>query len=279
MNGQELEKPVSAKIKEAADYIKSRASAAPEVGLILGSGLGVLADEITDAATLNYADIPHFPVSTVEGHAGELLVGDLAGKKVILMKGRFHQYEGYGATEVSFPVRVMKALGANSLLVTNAAGGINTEYEPGDLMLIRDHINFMFRNPLIGPNDPQVGVRFPDMSEAYSKKLRDAAREVATQEDIRVREGVYAGLLGPSYETPAEIRMLRVLGADAVGMSTVPETIVARHAGMEVLGISCISNMAAGILDQPLSHAEVMETAERVRDTFIRLVKGIVPKL
>jgi purine-nucleoside phosphorylase len=279
MNGQELEKPVSAKIKEAADYIKSRASAAPEVGLILGSGLGVLADEITDAATLNYADIPHFPVSTVEGHAGELLVGDLAGKKVILMKGRFHQYEGYGATEVSFPVRVMKALGAKTLLVTNAAGGINTEYEPGDLMLIRDHINFMFRNPLIGPNDPQVGVRFPDMSEAYSKKLRDAAREVATQEDIRVREGVYAGLLGPSYETPAEIRMLRVLGADAVGMSTVPETIVARHAGMEVLGISCISNMAAGILDQPLSHAEVMETAERVRDTFIRLVKGIVPKL
>ncbi|WP_407673205.1 purine-nucleoside phosphorylase [Paenibacillus alkalitolerans] len=266
-------------MKQASEYIKSKTDAKPDIGLILGSGLGVLAEEISEAVTLHYSDIPHFPVSTVEGHAGELLIGTLEGKQVVLMKGRFHQYEGYGPTEVSFPVRVMKALGVNKLLVTNAAGGVNMDYEPGDLMLIRDHINFMFRNPLIGPNDPATGVRFPDMSEAYAKRLRDIAKSVAVKEGIRLREGVYLGLLGPTYETPAEIRMIRVLGADAVGMSTVPETIVARHAGMEVLGISCISNMAAGILDQPLSHDEVMETAERVKDTFIRLVKGIVRQL
>ncbi|HZG78240.1 MAG TPA: purine-nucleoside phosphorylase [Paenibacillus sp.] len=251
----------------------------PAIALVLGSGLGVLADEIENAVTISYGDIPHFPISTVEGHAGELLIGTLAGKPVLLMKGRFHMYEGYGAETVSFPVRVMKALGVTTLLVTNAAGGINAAFQPGDLMLISDHINFMFKNPLIGPNDPEVGVRFPDMSEAYSKRLRALARGVGEKVGVSFQEGVYAGLLGPTYETPAEIRMLRTLGADAVGMSTVPETIAARHSGIEVLGISCISNMAAGMLDQPLDHAEVMETAERVRETFIRVVKGIVAEL
>ncbi|MCI3920221.1 purine-nucleoside phosphorylase [Paenibacillus sp. TRM 82003] len=266
-------------IQEAASYIQSKTSIVPEIGLILGSGLGVLADSIESAVTIHYDDIPHFPVSTVEGHAGELLIGTLVGKPVLLMKGRFHMYEGYGADVVSFPVRVMKALGVKTLLVTNASGGINAAFEPGDLMLITDHINFMFKNPLIGPNDPSIGVRFPDMSEAYSRRLRDVARGVGAKEGIALKEGVYLGLLGPSYETPAEIRMLRTLGADAVGMSTVPETIAARHAGIEVLGISCISNMAAGMLDQPLSHQEVMETGERVKETFIRLVKGVLSQL
>ncbi|WP_309118728.1 purine-nucleoside phosphorylase [Paenibacillus sp.] len=268
-----------ASIREAAAYLESRTSVRPEIALVLGSGLGVLADSIQDAVTVDYADIPHFPVSTVEGHAGELLIGTLAGKPVLLMKGRFHMYEGYGAETVSFPVRVMKALGVKTLLVTNAAGGINASFQPGDLMLISDHINWMFRNPLIGPNDPEVGVRFPDMSEAYSKRLRALARRVGESVGVTFQEGVYAGLLGPTYETPAEIRMLRTLGADAVGMSTVPETIAARHSGIEVLGISCISNMAAGMLDQPLSHQEVMETAEKVRETFIRVVTGIVAEL
>ncbi len=270
---------MTAAIREAVDYIGTRTNVRPAIALVLGSGLGVLADEIENAVTISYGDIPHFPVSTVEGHAGELLVGTLAGKPVLLMKGRFHMYEGYGAETVSFPVRVMKALGVKTLVVTNAAGGINASFQPGDLMLISDHINFMFKNPLIGPNDPEVGVRFPDMSEAYSKRLRALARGVGEKVGVSFQEGVYAGLLGPTYETPAEIRMLRTLGADAVGMSTVPETIAARHSGIEVLGISCISNMAAGMLDQPLDHAEVMETAERVRETFIRVVKGIVAEL
>lgn len=268
-----------ANIQEAADYIQGKTNLRPEIGLILGSGLGVLADSLEEAAAFDYSDIPHFPVSTVEGHAGKLLLGKLMGKDVLMMKGRFHLYEGYDAAAVAFPIRVMKKLGVKMLLVTNAAGGINESYSPGDLMLIQDHINFMFRNPLIGPNEPELGVRFPDLSEAYSRELRALAKRVGEKEGIALREGVYAGMLGPSYETPAEIRMLRILGADAVGMSTVPETIAARHAGMEVLGISCISNMAAGILDQPLSHEEVMETAERVKKTFIRLVTGILAEL
>lgn len=268
-----------ANIQEAADYIQGKTNLRPEIGLILGSGLGVLADSLEEAAAFDYSDIPHFPVSTVEGHAGKLLLGKLMGKDVLMMKGRFHLYEGYDAAAVAFPIRVMKKLGVKMLLVTNAAGGINESYSPGDLMLIQDHINFMFRNPLIGPNEPELGVRFPDLSEAYSRELRALAKRVGEKEGIALREGVYAGMLGPSYETPAEIRMLRILGADAVGMSTVPETIAARHAGMEVLGISCISNMAAGILDQPLSHEEVMETAERVKETFIRLVTGILAEL
>lgn len=266
----------AAQIKEAAAYIAGRVQVKPEIGLIMGSGLGVLGDHIENAVTIDYSEIPHFPVSTVEGHAGELLVGTLSGRTVLLMRGRFHMYEGYGPQLTAFPVRVMKALGVTTLLVTNAAGGVNLGYEAGNLMLISDHLNMTGKNPLIGPNDNELGVRFPDMSEAYSKRLRAIARETAAKQGLKLQEGVYAGLLGPSYETPAEIRMLRVLGADAVGMSTVAEVIAARHSGIEVLGISCISNMAAGVLDQPLSHDEVMETTERVKAEFLALVKELI---
>lgn len=266
-------------IREAADYIRSKTDITPQVGLILGSGLGVLADHIEGAASIPYKEIPYFPQSTVEGHAGELLIGTLNGASVVLMKGRFHMYEGYGPEMTAFPVRVMKELGVKTLLVTNAAGGINTSYQPGDLMLISDHINLTGTSPLTGHNDNELGPRFPDMSQAYSRKLRELARKTAEQKQIPLQEGVYVGLLGPSYETPAEIRMLRTLGGDAVGMSTVSEVIVARHAGLEVLGISCISNMASGILDQPLSHTEVMETTDRVREKFLGLVLAIIPEM
>lgn len=268
-----------ATIQEAAAYIRSQSDIKPEIGLILGSGLGVLADLIEDSVAIDYHHIPHFPVSTVEGHEGELLLGTIQGRPVVMMKGRFHMYEGYGPEVTAFPVRVMKELGIATLLVTNAAGGVNTSYEPGDLMVLSDHLNMTGRNPLIGPNDSALGVRFPDMSEAYSRRLRAVFKETAAQQGLKIQEGVYAGLLGPTYETPAEIVMLRTLGADAVGMSTVSETIVARHAGIEVLGISCITNMAAGILDQPLSHDEVMETADRVRDQFLKLVLAIIPQM
>lgn len=269
----------SAHIKEAAEFIESKTALKPEIGLIMGSGLGVLGDHLENPITIDYHDIPHFPISTVEGHAGELLIGTLSGRTVLLMRGRFHMYEGYGPELTAFPVRVMKALGIQSLLVTNAAGGVNLTYDPGNLMLISDHLNLTGKNPLIGPNDNELGVRFPDMSEAYSKRLRAIARDIAAEQGITLREGVYAGLLGPTYETPAEIRMLRVIGADAVGMSTVAEVIAARHSGIETVGISCISNMAAGILDQPLSHAEVMETTERVKNQFLALVTALIEKM
>jgi purine-nucleoside phosphorylase len=267
------------KMIEVQKFIENRTQAKPTIGLILGSGLGVLADEITDAVKIPYADIPHFPVSTVEGHEGQLVIGQLNGKQVVAMQGRFHFYEGYSLEQVTFPIRVMKAMGVQTLIITNASGGINMDYQPGDLMIIKDHINLTGRNPLIGPNDDSFGVRFPDMSTAYDPAYRELAHKVAKQNGIDVQEGVYVGLTGPTYETPAEIRMLRILGADAVGMSTVPEVIVARHAGIRVLGISCISNMAAGILPQPLSHAEVMETAEKVKSTFLRLMRGIIEEL
>lgn len=266
-------------IDEAAAFIRSTTNVQPEIGLILGSGLGVLGDELEDAVTIPYEDIPHFPVSTVEGHAGELVLGKLQGRNVVLMRGRFHMYEGYEPERTALPVRVMKALGVTTLLVTNAAGGVNLGYKPGNLMLISDHINLTGRNPLVGPNDNALGVRFPDMSDAYSRRLRAIAQETASELGINVQEGVYVGLLGPNYETPAEIRMLRALGVDAVGMSTVSEVIVARHSGIEVLGISCISNMAAGILDQPLSHSEVMETTELVKEQFLSLVLTVIPKM
>lgn len=273
------EKPVLERIEEAASYIASRSPIRPEIGLILGSGLGVLADSLEEAVTVDYSEIPHFPVSTVEGHAGELLLGKIGGRPVLLMKGRFHMYEGYQGETVTFPIRVMKKLGITGLLVTNAAGGVNTSYDPGDLMLISDHLNMTGTNPLIGPNHKELGVRFPDMSEGYSKRLRAIAKEIAASQGLKLQEGVYAGLLGPSYETPAEIRMLRVLGADAVGMSTVSEVVIARHSGIEVLGISCISNMAAGILDQPLSHEEVMETTDRVKQQFLKFVIQLIPQM
>ncbi|MCM3163183.1 MULTISPECIES: purine-nucleoside phosphorylase [Metabacillus] len=266
-------------IKEAANYLTSKYSEQPTIGLILGSGLGVLADEIENPVKIPYNEIPNFPVSTVEGHAGQLVFGSLKGKKVVAMQGRFHFYEGYSLDKVTAPVRVMKELGVQTLIVTNAAGGVNENFQAGDLMLISDHINNMGTNPLIGPNDSDMGPRFPDMSESYDKQLRELARGIASELHIKLQEGVYVGNTGPSYETPAEVRALRILGGDAVGMSTVPEVIVARHTGLKVLGISCISNMAAGILDQPLSHDEVIETTEKVRANFLNLVKSIVEKI
>lgn len=268
-----------ANLQEAVAFIEPKLAEKPTIGLVLGSGLGVLADEIENPVVIPYHEIPGFTVSTVVGHKGQLVIGKLQGKQVVAMQGRFHFYEGHGLDAVVFPIRVMKLLGVETIIVTNAAGGINEGYDPGDLMLISDHINMTFRNPLIGPNDDELGARFPDMSEAYSKELRQLAHQVASEQGIKLREGVYVGLLGPSYETPAEIRMLRLLGGDAVGMSTVPEAIVARHMKVKVLGISCISNMAAGILEQPLSHDEVMETTEKVKTQFLALVNGIVAKL
>lgn len=267
------------KIQNAAEFLRNKFGQQPQIGLILGSGLGILADEIEDAVKIPYSEIPDFPVSTVEGHAGQLVVGTLSGVTVAAMQGRFHFYEGYSMDKVTFPVRVMKELGIDHLIVTNAAGGVNESFSPGDLMLISDHINNMGTNPLVGPNDSELGPRFPDLSEAYSKELRKLARGTAERLDIKVQEGVYVGNSGPVYETPAEVRMLRTLGGDAVGMSTVPEVIVARHAGMKVLGISCISNMAAGILDQPLSHDEVIETTEKVKATFLLYVKELVKEI
>ncbi|WP_445612630.1 purine-nucleoside phosphorylase [Geobacillus sp. YF-1] len=266
-------------IEKAADVLRQRMPVPPAIGLILGSGLGVLADEIEEAVRIPYEEIPGFPVSTVEGHAGRLVYGRLEGATVVAMQGRFHYYEGYSLQEVTFPIRVMKALGVRELIVTNAAGGVNERFHPGDLMVISDHINLLGTNPLIGPNDPELGPRFPDMTEAYSRRLRQLAKDAAARLGIRLHEGVYVANTGPSYETPAEIRMIRALGGDAVGMSTVPEVIVARHAGMEVLGISCISNLAAGMNDAPLHHDEVVETAERVKADFLRLVKAIVAEL
>ncbi|MCG1022961.1 purine-nucleoside phosphorylase [Sutcliffiella horikoshii] len=263
-------------IKKSAGYINEKLSNKPEIGLILGSGLGVLAEEIQNPTVIPYTEIPEFPVSTVEGHAGQLVIGTLEGKTVIAMQGRFHFYEGYAMDKVTFPVRVMKYLGVEKLIVTNAAGGVNESFEAGDLMILSDHINNMGTNPLIGPNNNELGARFPDMSEPYCKELRKLAKNVAAEIGLKVQEGVYVGNTGPSYETPAEVRLLRTLGGDAVGMSTVPEVIVARHSGMKVLGISCISNMAAGILDQPLTHDEVMETTEMVKANFLQFVKTIV---
>jgi len=267
------------KIINAAKFLNEKFGQTPQIGLILGSGLGVLADEIENPVKIPYHEIPDFPVSTVEGHAGQLVFGTLSGVVVVAMQGRFHFYEGYSMDKVTFPVRVMKELGIENLIVTNAAGGVNESFSPGDLMLISDHINNMGTNPLIGPNDADLGPRFPDLSEAYSRELRKLARTTASRLNITVQEGVYVGNSGPVYETPAEVRMLRILGGDAVGMSTVPEVIVARHSGMKVLGISCISNMAAGILDQPLSHDEVIETTEKVKATFLLYVKELVKEM
>nr|WP_100374604.1 purine-nucleoside phosphorylase [Bacillus sp. FJAT-45037] len=266
-------------LQEAASFLTEKVGTTPTIGLILGSGLGVLAEEIENPVKIPYNEIPNFPVSTVAGHAGQLVIGQLEGKQVVAMQGRFHYYEGYSMDVVTFPVRVMKEIGVKQVIVTNAAGGVNESFDAGNLMIIRDHINNMNANPLIGPNDEAFGVRFPDMSSAYSEKLSALASEKAKALNIEVKEGVYVGNTGPSYETPAEVRMLRKMGADAVGMSTVPEVIVARHAGLEVLGISCISNMAAGILPQPLTHDEVIETTERVKSDFLSLVKSIVKEM
>lgn len=256
--------------------MEARTDLRPRIALILGSGLGPLADEVDDAAVIPYGEIPGFPVSTAPGHAGRLVLGRLEGRTVAVMAGRAHMYEGYTAQEVVLPVRALRRLGAEVLVVTNAAGGVNLSFHPGTLMLIVDHINLMGRNPLVGPNESTLGVRFPDMTEAYDGALRACARRVSQQVGVELAEGVYLGVLGPSYETPAEIRMARALGADAVGMSTVMEVIAANHAGMRVLGLSCITNMAAGILPQKLTEEEVIETAGRVREEFTTLLRGLI---
>ncbi|SHF58400.1 purine-nucleoside phosphorylase [Ornithinibacillus halophilus] len=266
-------------IIEASTYIKNQLKEMPTIGLILGSGLGVLGDEITNPTVIPYKEIPHFPESTVAGHKGQLVIGELEGKQVIAMQGRFHYYEGYTMQQVTFPVRAMKELGVESLIVTNAAGGINESFQPGNLMIITDHVNNMGNNPLIGPNNDDFGPRFPDMSSVYDRKYIEHAKKCANDLGLNVQSGVYVGNTGPVYETPAEVRMLRTLGGDAVGMSTVPEVTVAGHAGLRVLGISCISNMAAGILDQPLTHSEVIETTEKVREDFLTFIKKIIQTL
>lgn len=263
-------------INEAASFIRERLVQLPRIGMILGSGLGVLGDDVSDPVTIPYSAIPHFPQSTVEGHAGQLVIGELEGRQVLVMQGRFHYYEGYEMDAVTFPVRVMYQLGIRDMLVTNAAGGCNPAFTPGDLMIITDHIKFFDQSPLRGPNLPDFGPRFNDMSDAYTRVLQEKALQVGRDLGISLVRGVYAHMAGPSFETPAEIRMLQILGADAVGMSTVPEVTTAAHAGMRVLGISCITNMAAGILDQPLNHQEVMETGALVRDKFASLIRGVL---
>lgn len=264
------------KVQQTKDYLLSQIDQWPSIGLVLGSGLGILADEIENPTYIPYNELPHFPASTVTGHAGRMVIGDLKGKRVIAMQGRFHYYEGHSLEAVTYPIRIMKAIGVQQIIVTNAAGGINPNFKPGDLMIIQDHINLTSQNPLIGPNEEEFGERFPDMSEAYSKKLIALAKDVASKNKINMVEGIYAGMLGPSYETPAEVNFLSIIGASAVGMSTVPEVIVAQHSGLEVLGISCISNMAAGISEHSLTHDEVMETTENIKAQFLQLVKEVI---
>jgi len=270
-------------LQAAADMVRARAAfpadRAPQVGLILGSGLGGYADGLTGATAIDFGDIPHVPRSQVEGHAGRLVIGERAGARCVAMQGRVHMYEGHSAQAVAFPARVLIALGARVLVITNAAGGVNPAWPPGTLMLIRDHIDLLRDHALRGPNDDRLGPRFPDMTTAYARELRDLARGAAASAGIALAEGVYAAMPGPTYETPAEIRMLQRFGADAVGMSTVPEVCVARHMGARVIGISCITNQAAGITGEALSHDEVTQTAARVRTTFEALLDGVIAAL
>jgi len=267
-----------AKLREAADYINKKTNGLKiYAGLVLGSGLGDLAEEIDNKVIIPYKEIPNFPVSTVQGHAGRLVIGKLEGKNVLCMQGRFHFYEGWSMDQVVFPIQVMRILGIENLIVTNAAGCINKDWKPGDLMLITDHIKITTaQNPLRGHNEDELGLRFFDMSKAYDPDLRNVARKIAKEQGLDLKEGVYMFFAGPSFETPAEIRAARILGADACGMSTVPEVIAAAHCGLKTLGISCMTNMAAGILDQPLNHIEVMETGLMVKKKFSALIKGVV---
>lgn len=265
-------------IKEATAFILSKTTLKPEVGVVLGSGLGDFAETLTEQTIIPYETIPHFKKVSVIGHAGRLILGKVKGKPVAVMQGRYHYYEGHDITEVVFPVRVLCQLGIGKILLTNASGGINGLLLPGDLMIIRDHINMMAVNPLRGENDNRLGPRFPDMSQVYDEEMSGIIAETMQSMGLGVKKGVYVALTGPSYETPAEIKMLSVWGADAVGMSTVPEAIVARHMGIKVAGISCVCNLAAGISKTPLSHQEVTETADRVKDVFIRLLNSSIPK-
>jgi len=268
-----------ARAARAAKFIQSKTKLPPKIALVLGSGLGAFADDLGSATRIPYHKIPGFPRSTVEGHAGALVIGKVGDVPVAVMQGRVHFYEGYSAKEVVFPMRVLWSLGIRAAILTNAAGAINLDYSQGALVVIRDHINLQGTNPLIGPNDERFGPRFPDMTQAYWKPYREIALSEAKRIGLPIHEGVYAALPGPSFETPAEIRYLKTIGADLVGMSTVPEVIVARQMGIRVLGISCATNMAAGILDQPLSYAEVMETGERVKGQFIALLRAVIPSV
>ncbi len=266
-------------IAEALAFIKTRTTLCPRVAVVLGSGLGGFADTLADRTEIPYGEIPGWPCSTAIGHAGKLVFGKVGGVDVAAMAGRVHLYEGYSPAQVTFGVRVLGAIGVRSIIFTNAAGGINLDLERGGLVMISDHINLQGSNPLVGPNDAAVGPRFPDMTEAYSRDLRTLGHEVGSEIGVRLAEGVYAAVLGPSYETPAEIRYLRAIGADLVGMSTVPEVIVANHMGLRVLGISCVTNMAAGILPQKIDHAEVLETGEMVRGTLVKFLSTLLPRM
>lgn len=266
-------------INEAKEYIKNNIEKTPDIAVILGTGLGSLVDEIDNKKIIKYSDIPHFPKSTVVGHAGEFVFGNIGDKYLIAMNGRFHYYEGYDLKQVTFPVRVMRALGVETLIITNACGGMNEKFEAGDLMIITDHINMIGTNPLIGKNYEELGPRFPDMSMAYNKNLINIAKDAARFLNIKVQEGVYVAVSGPMYETPAELKMLRILGADAVGMSTVPEVIVANHAGMKVLGISVITDMAIAENLEPLDHSRVVETANRAKVKFVSLLKETIIRI
>jgi purine-nucleoside phosphorylase len=264
------------KTEETIAYIGSKTSYRPEIALVLGSGLGGLGDALEDPCIIPYEELPHFARSTAPGHKGRLIIGRLKGKTLLCMQGRFHYYEGYGMARITYPVRVMSKLGIKTLILTNACGGLNSQFSPGDLMLITDHINFMGTNPLIGPNEDDFGPRFPDMSKLYTPALADLARNTARTLGIPLREGIYISYSGPSFETPAEIRLFQSFGAGAVGMSTVPEAIVARHSGLKVLGISCITNMAAGILDKPITGEEVNIVAAQAGEKFSRLLTELI---
>ena len=264
------------KITAAAEYILSNTQLRPTIGLVLGSGLGDFADTLEEAVRIPYGEIPHFPISTAPGHAGNLVIGRRCGQVVAALQGRFHYYEGHSMQAITFPIRVMAKLGVKNLVLTNAAGGANPGYSPGTLMLISDHINYGFANPLIGENLDEFGPRFPDVSDLYSKELRSTVKEKAASAGIHLEEGVYMMFTGPNYETPAEVRMAQILGADAVGMSTAPEALVGGHCGMRVLGISCITNHAAGVTDAKLDHSEVVEVAGRVHDTFRKLLELVL---
>ncbi len=266
-------------VAEAATWVRGHGRHTPEVAIVLGSGLGSFAERVEGARQFAYGDIPHWPAAAVVGHAGSLVLGRVCGREVAVLAGRAHFYEGHDLRTVTFPTRVLGLLGVKVLILTNAAGGVNTAFTQGGLMIIDDHLNLIGANPLVGPNEDRFGPRFPDMSEVYSRHLRRLADAAAADARVAITHGVYAALHGPSYETPAEIRYLRTIGADAVGMSTVPEAIVARHMGVDVLGISCITNMAAGVLPQPLDHAEVMRTARRVAADFMRLLEYTIGRL
>ena len=266
-------------VKEASDAIRARVRDVPQIAVVLGSGLGDFASSLAGAVTMPYGELPHWPASRVIGHDGKLVVGRTAGRNVAALAGRVHAYEGHDLATVTFAVRVLGLLGVRTMILTNAAGGVNTGFSQGALMVIDDHINLMAQNPLVGANDERFGERFPDMTEVYSARLRAIADRAGKGIDLLLPHGIYVALVGPSYETPAEIRYLRTIGADAVGMSTVPEAIAARHMKMEVLGLSCITNMAAGVLPRPLDHAEVMETARRIRGQFIALLEGVIGQI